>query len=576
MRIHQLNELVATQIAAGEVIERPASVVKELVENSLDAKATAIRVSVKQGGHERITVSDDGQGIHADDLMLAFQRHATSKIVAEADLQKIRTLGFRGEALASIGAVARVSLSSRQQAAAEANQIICEWGLVNPPTRIGHPIGTTISVDDIFLKLPARRKFLRTPQTEFLQIETLLQRIALSQFDIHFSLHHQDKLILDFPKAHSDALQSVRIGKIFGQEFTDYAIMFSHEQSGMRLSGWLAEPRYTRAQADFQYWYVNGRFIRDKLLAHAAREAYHDVLFHGRHPAYCLYLEIDPQMVDVNIHPTKQEVRFRDTRLVHDFVRHSIEKTLNQIKPGVAYAIKPSTEKNNPCTDVVPMTIQSEIALFSSEHHEDSQSLMPAIPTVTEPLGNALAQLQGIYILAENKYGLIIVDMHAAHERVLYEKMKSELASQSLTTQALLIPNIIRLNPKELLLWQSYQNNFNELGIESDAFGVDSIAVRRVPSLLKSIDIERLIRDVLADLNMNEESSRLKKTEYALLGNIACRASVHGHRQLTLPEMNALLHSMQLTTKSSYCNHGRPTWKQVTMTELDHFFKRGQ
>lgn len=568
-RIRLLEELLANQIAAGEVVERPASVVKELVENSLDAQASTIRIDVVNGGHKRIQVRDDGVGIYPDDLILALHRHATSKIQQVSDLHHVTTLGFRGEALASIAAVARVILTSHHATVEHAYLIRCEDGKLNPAQVAAHPVGTSVDVQDLFYQVPARRKFLRSAQTDYLQIVSVIERLALSHFEVGFSLYHNERLTLDLPKCTQETERSKRLASIFGDDFVQSSLFIEHEQAGMRLSGWLAEPSYTRTQSDLQHWYVNGRFVRDKSLSHAVRDAYHDVLFHGRHPAYVLSVELDPVDVDVNVHPTKQEVRFRDSRLVHDFIKDAISKVIVSIKPGVALAT--TTSSSHPVSPVVyPET-------FSQQAMPLTVNDVKTFYNMTEyPLGHAIAQLHEIYILAQNKQGLVIVDMHAAHERVLYEKMKQEWEADQLALQTLMIPLTLKLNRTEMATWQAHQTALTQVGLQTDSLGMDAIVIRTLPALLSGVNIEKLIRDVFTDLNVHETTARLEETVHELLATIACRGAVHAHRRLTLAEMDALLRDMEIKDNTGHCNHGRPTWKQFSMSALDQFFLRGR
>lgn len=585
-RIQILEELVANQIAAGEVVDRPASVVKELIENSLDAKAKKIRLDILQGGHKQIQVRDDGEGIYPEDLLLALQRHATSKIQTTDDLQKIRTLGFRGEALASIAAVSRVDLISHAIQSDQAYKIQCDHGQLSAPQMAAHPIGTTINVQDLFYSVPARRKFLRSPQTEYLQIVKIFEQMALSRFDVDFSLYHNNRLMMEF-FAVEGIERAERLREIFGEEFFKSLLYVEHAHTGMRLWGWMADATYTRGQPDLQWWSVNGRFVRDKSLSHAARQAYHDVLLHGRHPAYVLYVELDPSDVDVNVHPTKQEVRFKESRLVHDFIQDAIAKILHQVKPGVPFESPKVTVAPKQMTSVVYPEVfeQQSIALVEepalSSSHAKTWDLNTASKSwddrnIEYPLGYALAQLHHIYILSQNQAGLMIVDMHAAHERVLYEQLKKEMVNSTMPLQQLAIPYTLKLTPHEMHQWQTHQSAFASLGFEIDALGADRVVIRTIPALLIQMNLEGLLRDVWADLSTETSSGRLEETLEALLGTMACRAAVHAHRRLSVTEMNALLREMERTPHAGHCNHGRPTSKQITMAELDQFFLRGR
>lgn len=625
MRIKELSTALANQIAAGEVIERPASVVKELIENSLDAGATTIEIDIGKGGQELIRIRDNGRGIHPQDLMLAVTRHATSKVHNFDDLAAIASLGFRGEALASIAAVSRLKIASAQKGMDSGFVIMSEGSELKKPAPIAHPVGTTVEVRDLFFNTPARRKFLRTEKTEFNHIETMVRRLALSRFDVAFILKHNQREVFNTKSARTATLQQARVAEVLGKSFMQDALGIEFAASGMRLTGWIALPNYTRSQADMQYFYINGRFVRDKLLMHAARQAYHDVLFHGRHPAYVLSLGIDPELVDVNVHPTKHEVRFRESQTVHEFLRRGIKDALKQVRPneepvsqteilelqpepisqqqeligrpvsddsGVSsgYPVQklpddnrndssPVSYLNNINKSAIKTQAQQQMHAYAKMHErceavDDVDYSQDNI--TTPPLGFALAQLHNIYILAENKQGLVLVDMHAAHERILYEKLKTQLNTQGISRQMLLVPIMIDLHNSDLQIWEDYRDALNQIGIMSESVGPNSVAVREVPVLIQSNNIEQLVRDVLADITSNQSSSRVKQTIEAILGNIACRASVRAHHELNISEMNALLRSMEQTDNSGFCNHGRPTWVQFNHKELDRFFLRGQ
>ncbi|ACJ18294.1 DNA mismatch repair endonuclease MutL [Coxiella burnetii] len=574
MYIRRLNDQTANQIAAGEVVERPASVVKELIENSIDAHASCIRVDILQGGAKQIRIQDDGDGIHPEDLVLALERHATSKIAKIDDLQDVTTLGFRGEALASISAVSRLTLTSRQKNAEMGYRISNISHKIMTPVPAAHPQGTTIDVQDLFYNTPARRKFLRSPATEFQHIRRIIERLALSHFTTEFLLHHNEKEIIHFKSATTISGQENRIKSILGDVFMQSALAIEFSQSGLTLKGYIAEAAYTRSQPDLQYIYVNGRFVRDKLIAQALRQAYHDVLFHGRHPAYVLYLEIDPAFVDINVHPTKHEVRFRDPQWVRDFLIHAVKTALAQTKPGIAHPLPQSTAEYNPITNFAPTPLiegQGNLSLIQEQPAPYTQTIVHK-----HPLGHALAQLQGIYILSQNEKGLVIVDMHAAHERILYEKMKKQLAEVGLVMQSLLVPINLSLNPQEITAWQTNKALFARLGFEIESFGPDKIVVRRHPSLLKPKNLENLIRDVLADLITHNTTSRVGERINAVLATLACHAALRAPHYLTIEEMEALLREMEKTEHGGLCNHGRPTWKQFDIAELDTFFLRGQ
>jgi DNA mismatch repair protein MutL len=620
MYIQKLDQQLSNQIAAGEVVERPASVVKELIENSLDAGSTQITVELNKGGMELIRIRDNGSGIHPDDLSLALERHATSKISSFDDLEHVASLGFRGEALASIAAISRLKIATAVEDAESGFAVVADGGHIkenNMP--VSHPQGTTIDVSDLFYNTPARRKFLRTERTEFQHVEKILQRLALSRFNVGFTLKHNDKVTLSAPVADSRAAQEKRLTQVLGGAFMDEAIAIEFEAAGMRLWGWIALPNFTRAQADMQYFYVNGRFIRDKLLMHAARQAYHDVLFHGRHPAYILNLDCNPAIVDVNVHPTKHEVRFRDSRTIHDFVFRAIHNALEQIRPGskasvghepvakiepaeeietpsvsIAQPIKPVTELS--ATPYSKSTLRAPVQqdnfafvareqmkiykdLSAHEETEEAVEIETAIeksPEQSHVLGTPIAQLHDIYILSQTDEGLVIVDMHAAHERILYERLKKQLKSSNLACEHLLVPLCITLNKEEMQCWQDNSDVFLTAGLVVEQMGEASIIVREVPMILKNKDIQQLVRDVITDLLVDNHSRRLQESVNAILGTIACHAAVRAHHKLTLPEMASLLRDMETTENSGCCNHGRPTWTKMSMQQLDKLFLRGQ
>lgn len=623
-KIQLLDPLLTNQIAAGEVIERPASVVKELLENSLDANATDIDITIKKAGVDQIWIRDNGHGIARDDLLLALSRHATSKISSLDDLEQVMTLGFRGEALASISSVSRLSLATCSEGQDSGWQIIAEGR--EPGTHfqpVAHPRGTTVEVRDLFFNTPARRKFLRTEQTEFNHIDEVVRRIALSRFNTAFQLKHNQRVVYQLPSATNQLLQEKRVAELCGQAFIDHVLAVDVTASGMRLSGWVALPTFSRSQADLQYFYVNGRMVRDKLVTHAVRQAYHDVLYGGRHPAYVLYLELDPSLVDVNAHPTKHEVRFREGRMVHDFLFSTLHRVLADTKPGrqvqmptanpaIATAVAEPTpavyhvaETTSSATSksatsnkmlpkqpiVKPQQIQAQMALYEQltkplppladikplpeKTTAEASTLFNALPepAAAPPLGYALAQLQGIYILAQNAQGLVLVDMHAAHERVLYERMKT---TETLPTQLLLIPISITVRDKEADCAEQYAETLAELGFAIERLGMQTVVVRRVPLVLAKANIEQLVKDLLTDFLVEGTTTRSKDLREHLLGNMACKAAIHAGHALTIPEMNALLRDMEQTPRSDQCNHGRPTWVQLSLGELDKLFLRGR
>lgn len=592
MSIRQLDEQLSNQIAAGEVVERPASVVKELIENSLDAKSTQIIVDIERGGQELIRIRDNGSGIMRDELPLALARHATSKIATFSDLEHVASLGFRGEALASIAAVSRLKISSTVADAESGFALTCEGGTIKHSAEpIAHPHGTTIDVRDLFYNTPARRKFLRTERTEYQHIESILQRLALSCFNVGFQLTHNQKSQLRLPIAETNIAREKRLVEVLGQPFVDEALAIEFRAAGMRLWGWIAMPGFTRSQADMQYFYINKRFIRDRLLMHAAKQAYHDVLFHGRHPAYILYLECDPAIVDVNVHPTKHEVRFRDSRTIHDFVMRAIKDALSQVRPcdhtvearvpeAATVVPEQSYVRSKQISYVEPMAQQSiPLNVRAQVSHYQKLCAAPEMPVAVaaEPvLGTPIAQLHDIYILAQNERGLVIVDMHAAHERILYERLKQQLSASKLTIEPLLVPITVRLNKDEIACCLENTSTFATIGIVIEQLSDDSIAIREVPSILKNKPIAQLVRDVIADLLVHQSDRRLNETINHILATVACHAAVRAHHKLTIPEMAALLRDMEHTDNSGCCNHGRPTWTELPLPALDKLFLRGQ
>ena len=627
-RINLLSQRLANQIAAGEVVERPASVVKELMENSLDAGASRLEIEVEQGGTQQIKIKDDGLGIHKQDLELALSRHATSKITDLEDLENIASLGFRGEALASISSVSRLTMTSRADAdVAAASGHNSGWKVVAEGQEMdvmlspaAHSRGTTVQVRDLFFNTPARKKFLKTEKTEFSRIDEILKRIALSRFDVQFSLTHNQRVIRKLLPAKSDQEKQRRVALVCGPAFVESSVFVEMEGQGLRLWGWVSLPTFSRSQADLQYFYVNGRIIRDKLVTHAVKQAYRDVLFHGRHPAYVLYLELAPSAVDVNVHPTKHEVRFRDSRLVHDFLFSSLHKALAELRPSdrladnaqnygqnygqgsdpfaamhsgsvggnfaagpgsnytagnfsdqsnlslgepasTSYSYRPNTGQPD------AGTIQSQLENFAKLTADDAE-----VP----PLGYAIAQLHGVYILAQNKEGLITVDMHAAHERITYERMKTACQNEELKMQPLLVPLSIAVSQGEADCAETEQQALLTIGIELERVAAESIVVRQVPSILRNANIEQLVRDVLSDVLEYGSSDRIQAHQDELLSTMACHGSVRANRHLTTPEMNALLRDMEATERSGQCNHGRPTWVYQSLNELDKLFLRGQ
>ncbi len=598
-RIKQLSAQLANQIAAGEVVERPASVVKELLENAIDAGATQIDIDIEQGGVRLIRIKDNGSGIHKDDLPLALSRHATSKIYEPEDLARVSSLGFRGEALPSISSISRLDVKTRTAVDENGWRLMGDGReITSEPEPVAHPQGTTIEVRDLFYNTPARRKFLRTEKTEFGHLEDVIKRIGLSQFGIDIELHHNQRPVMSLHAAHDRSAQEKRIANVCGKSFIESAVYLEMEAAGLRLFGWVGLPTYTRSQTDLQYFYVNGRMVKDRLVGHAIRQAYRDVIYHGRHPAYVLFLELDPALVDVNAHPAKHEVRFREGRMVHDFLFRSLHDALAQVKPeNTVNQVPPSSVEEVPeCTSSTasyqpPITQQENMALQVAEQISAYKALHPKTAiqstvvtiqettddaTISPPLGFAIAQLKGVYILAQNEAGMIIVDMHAAHERITYERMKQAYDTEKIITMPLLVPVSLQLSEKEARIAEENQALFSRFGFVVDRLGIETVVVREIPSLLKDANIEGLIRDVLSDLLSYGTSARIKESVNKLMSTMACFGSVRANRQLSIPEMNALLRDMERTERSGQCNHGRPTWVQMSMQELDKLFLRGQ
>lgn len=629
-RIQLLTPRLANQIAAGEVVERPASVAKELLENSLDSGARRIDVEVEQGGVKLLRVRDDGGGISADDLPLALARHATSKIRELEDLEGVLSLGFRGEALASISSVARLTLTSRTASASEAWQVETEGRDMTPRVQpAAHPVGTSVEVRDLFFNTPARRKFLKAEKTEFDHLQEVIRRLALARFDVAFHLRHNGKTVLSLHEAHDDMARARRVGAICGGGFMEQALPIEVERNGLRLWGWVGLPTFSRSQADLQYFFVNGRAVRDKLVAHAVRQAYRDVLFNGRHPTFVLFLELDPTGVDVNVHPTKHEVRFREGRSVHDFLYGTLHRALADVRPedqlaapaAASEIVRPSGLQAGEFGPQGEMRLAASVleqpqapqhaisnagsgAGYQYQYTPRPSQPLPAaesqavyrefykplgdgatVPGATAlpesqgdipPLGYALAQLKGIYILAENAVGLVLVDMHAAHERIMYERLKVAMASEGLSGQPLLVPESLALSQREADCAEEHAQWFQRLGFELQRLGPETLAIRQIPALLKQAEANRLVQDVLADLMEYGTSDRIQAHLNELLGTMACHGAVRANRRLAIPEMNALLRDMENTERSGQCNHGRPTWTQMGLDDLDKLFLRGR
>ena len=600
-KIHKLPSLLVDQIAAGEVIERPASVVKELVENAMDAGATRISIEVESGGKKSIRVIDNGIGLSQYDMTLAIERHATSKIGSLEDLEALNSLGFRGEALPSIVSISRFTLISKTVESEYAFQLNCLGGICETVKPAQHPLGTTIEVRDLFYNTPARRRFLKTDRTEFLRIDELIKRFALSRFDIGFSLIHNGKTVRSSQGGDADSNKKMRITQLCGKDFFENAFFIDEQRHGMRLFGWVAKPSWNRASADRQFFYINGRMIKDKLIGHAVRQAYQDVLFHGRFPAFVLYFELDPTWVDVNVHPTKHEVRFRESQQVHGFIFGSLNHALSQTKPGSE--LHSQNEIGLNAANIAPVDyskMQTAIQFNRTAHFntgyngqvaeptgnylqsiaQASQSL-PEMPVPQEdeempPLGYAKAQIHGVFIIAENKQGMVIVDMHAAHERITYEWFKSAIENEGIRSQTLLVPIAITVSERETHAVEQHQAWFNKLGIDLQIGSKESVIVRKVPTLLIKTDIESLIKDVLSEIVTLGSSTKIQASMNELLSSMACHGSVRANRQMTIVEMNALLREMEKTERADQCNHGRPTWVQMDMKQMDRLFLRGQ
>ena len=585
-RIQLLPDILISQIAAGEVVERPASALKELIENGLDAGASMINVDLAQGGIKRISVSDDGAGIERDDLALALSRHATSKISSLEDLERVASLGFRGEALASIASIAKVSLTSRARSAEHG------WSVDGTADSQASPAarssGTVVTVEDLYFNTPARRKFLKTELTEFGHCEEVFRRLALSRPDVGFSLSHNGRRINHLPAVNDDP--DGRVRALLGKEFYAQSVALRAEAGEISLTGLAAMPTFNRSGRDAQYLFVNGRFVRDKLLSHAVRQAYHDVLHHDRHPAYVLFLSVNPALVDVNVHPAKTEVRFRDGQAIHRFVFHALERALAQPRDNAITREnnEPNVNRNAWPQTYAPFRHQGElqvaqpVAFYETMFAGLRETALTPISTETfsqhptPELGFALAQLSGIYILAQNKNGLVVVDMHAAHERVMYEKLKAAANRAELASQPLLIPVTFSADSLDVATASEESEKLQEFGLDVGVLSPTALAVRSVPALLKDADAAELTKSVLAELREFGASRALTERRNELLSTMACHGAVRANRLLTVPEMNALLREMERIDRSDLCNHGRPTWFQITIDELDRMFMRGR
>ena len=598
--IRELPDELISQIAAGEVVERPASVVRELLDNALDAGATQVVVRLVEGGVRLISVEDDGMGLLPADMPLALRRHATSKISNLHDLESVATMGFRGEALAAIAAVSELSITSRTAEQEHAMQLDARSGELRPAAR---NTGTTVEVKELFFSTPARRKFLKSTATELAHCLESLRRHALARPDVGFALWHDGKLVAQWRAHTHDNALDARLTDVLGAEFVSSSVAVDHVHSGMRVLGRAGLPDAARSRADHQFAYVNGRYVRDRVLGHAARSAYEDVLHGQRQPVYALYLSIDPARVDVNVHPTKIEVRFRDSREAHQAVQHALTQALSVSRSGQAMstssALASHTERaqaisalqtfGKPAATGMQSGLPWQAPTQGHAVNDLAQLWQPSVlhtqnpsveftplPEGEWPLGKALAQLQGVYILAENAQGLVVVDMHAAHERIVYERLKTQLAQHQLQSQALLIPASFAATPQEMATVESHAATLAALGLEIEALGAQSLVVRQVPATLAQGDAVALARNVLGELAQHDAHDVLQRAKDDVLAAMACHGAVRANRMLTLQEMNALLRQMEVTERADQCNHGRPTWRQLGMRDLDSLFLRGR
>lgn len=624
-KIRQLDNRLANQIAAGEVVERPASVVKELLENAIDAQASVVSVDIEEGGVKRIRITDNGIGIADEDLPLALARHATSKIASIDDLEAVATLGFRGEALASIASVSKLSVTSNtSDLPANGRSAYCEGRemqvSISPQA---HPRGTTLDIRDLFYNTPARRKFLRTERTEYARIEEVVKRTALAHPEVAFVLSHNGKVIQRLPAGSADADLQRRVIGVCGEAFAHQSVVVDRVAHGLSLRGWVGLPTFSRAQADLQYFFVNGRVVKDKVITHAVRQAYRDVLYGGRHPAYVLFLDLDANRVDVNVHPTKHEVRFRDSRSVHGFVFSTLGRTLAEVRPGdhtneanvsdltestfeqVSMGLDiptnrsvdvTSTREERSSIDSASLSSAGLLSMDGSWIQDSigsaSQSMAPRTPAAglvpqssiatnvssgeVPPLGFAVAHLHGAYIVAQNANGMVLVDAHAAHERITYERLKAARAANGLARQPLLVPISLHLTSGEMAAFEEFSSAFDGLGLVVEIAGENSVLIREIPVILARDNAEQLVRDVLADLSEVGHSDRLSARIDEILATMACHGAVRANRALSIGEMNALLRDMEVTENSGQCNHGRPTWVQLSHDELDKLFLRGR
>jgi DNA mismatch repair protein MutL len=599
--IRLLPDTLINQIAAGEVVERPSSVVKELVENALDAGARRIDIDLEEGGIRLIRIRDDGSGMTPVDLGLAVSRHATSKIASLDDLEQVATLGFRGEALPSIASVSRFAISSRTALESHGSRLEIEGGKVGPVMPQAHAIGTTIEVRDLFYNVPARRKFLRAERTELGHVEEWLRSLALARPEVELRVTHNGKPGKQYRPGPADADAHGRLAEALGEEFVNHSLRVEHAAAGLSLRGWVGLPTASRSSADQQYFYVNGRAVKDRVVAHAVRQAYADVLFHGRHPAFVLFLELDARRVDVNVHPAKHEVRFRDGRLVHEFVFRTLHEALAGTRAGaaalpsagaataqsapqgyVSQGYAPWTgDRQSAMSLPVRETLAGYAALYGQTQTQgDGSTVPPRLPEADDaqapPLGFALAQLHGVFILAENTQGLVLVDMHAAHERITYERLKNAQDGGGIRSQPLLVPVSLAVAEREADVAEQHAEALAVLGFELRRAGPQALSVRAVPALLADLEPRALVLDLLNDLREHGDSRVLEQARNELLSTLACHTSVRANRRLGLAEMNALLRDMEATERSGQCNHGRPTWVQLSKSELDKLFLRGR
>jgi len=590
-RIAKLDGTLVNQIAAGEIIERPASLLKELVENSMDAGAAGIRIDAERGGVQSVAVADDGCGIHPHDLPLALARHATSKLRAAGDLAAVSTLGFRGEALPSIGAVARLSLRSRAVGEDAGWEVKCEGGEVSAPRPRAMAAGTVVTVRDLFFNTPARRKFVKSAATEFRHLENTVRRLALADFGVTFTLRHNGRDVAHFPAAGGE-FSLGRAAAVLGEAFAADALSVERRAGGMQLRGWVSRPTAARSQPDQQYFYVNRRWVRDRQINHAIRQAYQDVVYHGRHPSLVLYLDLEPAAVDVNVHPAKHEVRFRDPRAVHDFVRHAIAAAIagerpaappsSHSKPSLAPSPSPLSGHRYPPPrhqHSLAAAVRDSLSAYRDLHGGvDGVDAGATICTggLEAPLGFAVAQLHGVYILAQAGDSLVVVDMHAAHERITYEKLKREYQQTEVRRQPLLTPAHIALSAAEMELAFAHEDMLRRMGFAIARGGELSLLLREVPQLLAGGDAVQLLRDVLADIAAHGASARVEEEANRVLSTMACHGSVRANRKLERDEMNALLRAMEETERAGQCNHGRPTYRRIPLAEMDRWFLRGR